>query len=134
MPILALTSVRTLAEMGVDNRITVLGYVITAQTARKIVIWFGVIGVLLCSIVGSGILSMQEGAHPLDTRQPPAATSVAILPSHTPTTADLFTATPTFAPTWTPSPTVTVMLTPTATPSVLRVYLPLILRLQVTGN
>jgi LysM repeat protein len=105
-------------ETGVDNRVTVLGREITAQTLRKVVIWFGVIGVLLCSIVGSGVLSLQEGARPLGTRQPPASTrQVAIVPAHTPTPVGVATTTPTFVATWTPSPTVTGASTPAAMPT-----------------
>ena len=56
-----------------ENSVTVLGRESKALALRKVVIWFGVIGMLLCSIVGSGILSIQEGAHPPGTTQPVAA-------------------------------------------------------------
>ena len=114
--------------------------------ARQIAIGLSIVSVLLCTVIGSGVLSMQEGAAPsaslptetathlptfAPTSTPTAVPTASPTPSPTPTSTATATATPrpgetpptplpptaTQPPTLTPTPTTTSTLVPTSTPS-----------------
>jgi len=111
------------ADVALQTGLVFLSDVVRSDTIRQGAIGLSILAVLSCTILGSAVLTLREGAHQAALR--PAQTPTlqpGLLPTQTPATAATATPTPSTVPTWTAAATSTPPVVdeahPTDTPPV----------------